>query len=108
MATTARGRAPFKMKEIEAAKLPLTGSYKPRNVWLGRLDSNQGMAESKSAALPLGYAPTLRGGRGEACPSAASGTIAATPGPINAWAAHYIHVLSGILLIVAGVAGGPL
>src|SRR5438067_8932649 len=26
--------------------------------WLGRLDSNQGMAESKSAALPLGYAPT--------------------------------------------------
>ena len=25
--------------------------------WLGRLDSNQGMAESKSAALPLGYAP---------------------------------------------------
>jgi len=39
-------------------------------------------------------------------PSAASGTIAATPGPINAWAAHYIHVLSGILLTVAGVAGG--
>jgi hypothetical protein len=28
------------------------------NSWLGRLDSNQGMAESKSAALPLGYAPT--------------------------------------------------
>jgi hypothetical protein len=28
--------------------------------WLGRLDSNQGMAESKSAALPLGYAPTGR------------------------------------------------
>jgi hypothetical protein len=27
--------------------------------WLGRLDSNQGMAESKSAALPLGYAPTI-------------------------------------------------
>src|SRR5436190_14827671 len=26
--------------------------------WLGRLDSNQGMAESKSAALPLGYAPS--------------------------------------------------
>ncbi len=31
--------------------------------WLGRLDSNQGMAESKSAALPLGYAPTVRLGR---------------------------------------------
>ena len=26
--------------------------------WLGRLDSNQGMPESKSGALPLGYAPT--------------------------------------------------
>jgi hypothetical protein len=29
-------------------------------IWLGRQDSNLGMAESKSAALPLGYAP-LRG-----------------------------------------------
>ena len=28
--------------------------------WLGREDSNLRMAESKSAALPLGYAPTLR------------------------------------------------
>ena len=26
--------------------------------WLGRLDSNQRMTESKSVALPLGYAPT--------------------------------------------------
>jgi hypothetical protein len=26
--------------------------------WLGREDSNLRMAESKSAALPLGYAPT--------------------------------------------------
>ena len=25
--------------------------------WLGRLDSNQGLPESKSGALPLGYAP---------------------------------------------------
>ena len=32
--------------------------YRGRTGWLGRLDSNQGMAESKSAALPLGYAPT--------------------------------------------------
>ena len=31
-------------------------------MWLGRLDSNQGMAESKSAALPLGYAPKARVG----------------------------------------------
>ena len=28
-----------------------------RIVWLGREDSNLRMAESKSAALPLGYAP---------------------------------------------------
>ena len=28
-----------------------------RTGWLGRQDSNLGMAESKSAALPLGYAP---------------------------------------------------
>ena len=28
--------------------------------WLGREDSNLRMAESKSAALPLGYAPTVR------------------------------------------------
>ena len=28
--------------------------------WLGRLDSNQGMAVPKTAALPLGYAPTGR------------------------------------------------
>ena len=27
--------------------------------WLGRQDSNLGMAESKSAALPLGYAPAV-------------------------------------------------
>jgi hypothetical protein len=27
-------------------------------IWLGRQDSNLGMAESKSAALPLGYAPS--------------------------------------------------
>jgi hypothetical protein len=29
-----------------------------RERWLGRLDSNQGMAVPKTAALPLGYAPT--------------------------------------------------
>jgi hypothetical protein len=29
--------------------------------WLGRQDSNLGMAESKSAALPLGYAPRRAG-----------------------------------------------
>jgi hypothetical protein len=50
--------------------------------WLGREDSNLRMAESKSAALPLGYAPSrlhvLRsGGR----------TIPAQPVRINAAAA---------------------
>ena len=29
-----------------------------RRNWLGRLDSNQRMAVPKTAALPLGYAPT--------------------------------------------------
>ena len=40
----------------------LTGAAREhaRRITLGRLDSNQRMAESKSAALPLGYAP-LRG-----------------------------------------------
>jgi hypothetical protein len=32
--------------------------YQVRNNWLGREDSNLRMAESKSAALPLGDAPT--------------------------------------------------
>jgi hypothetical protein len=34
--------------------------HRDRTGWLGRQDSNLGMAESKSAALPLGYAPTRR------------------------------------------------
>ena len=34
---------------------------KQRLIWLGRQDSNLGMAESKSAALPLGYAPKSAG-----------------------------------------------
>jgi site-specific DNA recombinase len=45
-------------------------------VWLGRQDSNLGMAESKSAALPLGYAP-MRANR-------VRGTIAAARQAINA------------------------
>ena len=28
--------------------------------WLGNLDSNQGMTESKSVALPLGYTPIIK------------------------------------------------
>src|SRR5213076_2794542 len=34
-------------------------SSKSVKSWLGRLDSNQGMPESKSGALPLGYAPFI-------------------------------------------------
>ena len=30
-------------------------------LWLGRLDSNQRMTESKSVALPLGYVPMRYG-----------------------------------------------
>jgi hypothetical protein len=43
------GRQTGQLTGREVAKLSI--------YWLGRLDSNQGMAESKSAALPLGYAP---------------------------------------------------
>ena len=39
-------------------KSPISG-----NAWLGREDSNLRMAESKSAALPLGYAPMRRKAR---------------------------------------------
>src|SRR5262245_56225517 len=51
--------------------------YQYLSWWLGRQDSNLGMAESKSAALPLGYAPSARtqGRDGE--------TITAQPGSIN-------------------------
>ena len=53
------------------------------NSWLGRLDSNQGMAESKSAALPLGYAPTPR-------PKETDGAvIALRPAAGNACAAKF-------------------
>jgi hypothetical protein len=41
--------------------------------WLGREDSNLRMAESKSAALPLGYAPP--------CSSMAHGSLVLTYGP---------------------------
>jgi hypothetical protein len=46
--------------------------------WLGRQDSNLGMAESKSAALPLGYAPS-----GGFLRRHGARTIAAAIGPIN-------------------------
>jgi len=43
------------MEEARGAKLS-TG----HPVWLGRQDSNLGMAVPKTAALPLGYAPAIR------------------------------------------------
>jgi hypothetical protein len=45
----------------EAAARQKQPLYQCLKYWLGRLDSNQGMAESKSAALPLGYAPKRAG-----------------------------------------------
>ena len=56
-----------------ATRTPAVGSSKhgiaPRGnraAWLGREDSNLRMAESKSAALPLGYAPSGGGVRAAA------------------------------------------
>src|SRR5438105_15358365 len=42
--------------------------------WLGREGSNLRMAESKSAALPLGYAPTVRAGNTGSTSATSSGT----------------------------------
>ena len=60
--------------------------------WLGRQDSNLGMAESKSAALPLGYAPMrdrkMPQRRDKGRPGGR--TIAAAPCPINA-RSHFIY-----------------
>jgi hypothetical protein len=64
---------PYSAKRLVTHAFPSRGPQSPRlaalgpasfmraacdGAWLGRLDSNQGMAESKSAALPLGYAPS--------------------------------------------------
>jgi hypothetical protein len=51
--------------KLRPAAIPQAGLVSLASVraayWLGREDSNLRMAESKSAALPLGYAPSLRG-----------------------------------------------
>ena len=60
-------------------------------MWLGREDSNLRMAESKSAALPLGYAPKDR--RGRTIPSRAS--------PING------HAIRGVLEAQSRLADTP-
>jgi hypothetical protein len=54
--------------------------YRDWTGWLGREDSNLRMAESKSAALPLGYAPNwIAAGRSRA----AGRNITAPPPRIN-------------------------
>ncbi len=42
---------------------PKGRTVRDQTAWLGREDSNLRMAESKSAALPLGYAPKPSDGR---------------------------------------------
>jgi hypothetical protein len=52
---------PSALRRSSTRSSPLTTkSPRSRSAWLGREDSNLRMAESKSAALPLGYAPTRR------------------------------------------------
>ena len=46
--------------ENVASKITKQPQYQLLRRWLGRQDLNLGMAESKSAALPLGYAPKRR------------------------------------------------
>jgi hypothetical protein len=52
---------PAKLRELRRFFCGAQTGHRDGGGWLGRLDSNQGMAESKSAALPLGYAPIYRG-----------------------------------------------
>ena len=53
-----RRRSPTPQRREAAPRLRiLTALRRTTGAWLGRQDSNLGMAESKSAALPLGYAP---------------------------------------------------
>ena len=58
--------------------------------WLGRQDSNLGMAESKSAALPLGYAPIGTGEPHTRRFGCGGGTIPTRIAPINVHRLIYI------------------
>jgi hypothetical protein len=55
-------------------------------LWLGREDSNLRMAESKSAALPLGYAPPQAGNRGRWTGHSGRRNIIADSSAINDYA----------------------
>ncbi len=63
--------------------------------WLGRQDSNLGMAESKSTALPLGYAPIVTRRRGPPAGRNGRGTIMADCRLINAVATSRWGACSG-------------
>src|SRR5215475_10643981 len=54
-------RIAFRMTLETNTSKPNKGKLFNGMPWLGRQDSNLGMAESKSAALPLGYAPRRAG-----------------------------------------------
>jgi hypothetical protein len=77
-------RTPFNARKSRTFSGKLDMPYRDATGWLGREDSNLRMAESKSAALPLGYAPLY--GRIAADPARTIGgrTIAVAPSPINA------------------------
>ena len=62
-ATRRQGRAPQMPRVRGHFVQKLKVMQKQRLSWLGREDSNLRMAESKSAALPLGYAPSAPGDR---------------------------------------------
>jgi hypothetical protein len=59
----------FRMHRKRKTRTPANSLVITTVCWLGREDSNLRMAESKSAALPLGYAP-LRDARTIATPHA--------------------------------------
>src|SRR6266849_871937 len=53
-----KGQNPLQNGHRRTSRAPAEPLPRNQNRWLGRQDSNLGMAESKSAALPLGYAPS--------------------------------------------------
>ena len=58
------GRASLTGGNVGGSHAPGNRIVRDQTGWLGREDSNLRMAESKSAALPLGYAPPQPGNRG--------------------------------------------
>ena len=50
----------FELATPTLARWCSTTELLPQRIWLGYLDSNQRMTESKSVALPLGYSPLTK------------------------------------------------